>query len=190
MLPAKINVSDKIVNKKRRIFFALWPDENTRSKLIKVYDLSELSQLPGKKYQPDNLHLTLCFLGNVSDNQADCALKAAQLISFKSFEINLDCFGFFKKPKVLWMGSSGYSLALNSLHENLTAALSDCGFVLDDKAFTPHVALMRKLPRFDIDVDILAPTVAWRVDRFALVESVSFEGGVVYRPIKFFACQF
>jgi len=172
---------------KRRIFFALWPNEKVRLKIFEAYNNSGFSQLDGREFKLDNLHLTLYFLGNVTNEQFDSALNAAAKIEFKAFDLTLDYFDIFKKPKVLWMGCSVLPSALASLYENLGRVLSEYDFVLDSRTFTPHVTLMRKLKQYEFD--ITPPVINWRVNEFGLIESVVSENAVTYKPIKFFSCS-
>ena len=86
-----------------RLFFALWPDDAIRQQLVDAY-----ARIPGLKGQrdvlPNNLHVTLHFLGNVEASRVDCFRRQAEVISAHRFQLQLDRFGYFKKARVLWLG--------------------------------------------------------------------------------------
>ncbi len=171
--------------KTRRIFFALWPDDLTRQKLSESLSSSVISELHGHIFKAQNLHLTLHFLGNVSAETFNCVLTAAEKIQFSPFDLTLDCYGVFKRPKVFWMGVSNIPPALYKLYEDLGDALAVCDYQVEKRDFTPHVTLMRKIKRFDSGDKKIQP-VFWHIKQFALVESIQDKDGVIYKPVKFY----
>jgi len=171
---------------KKRIFFALWPEDDVRERLVKAFNLSSFSKQAGQKFQPHNLHLTLHFLGNVSEQKYICAMNAAQKLTFNSFELVLNKFDGFQKAKIFYMGMTDVPQGLVDLQSHLGEVLSVCNFQPESRVFTPHVTLMRKIKSFT--TENVADEINWQVKRFALVESLPVEGGVEYRPVKFFKC--
>ncbi len=129
-----------------------------------------------------NLHITLHFIGNVSEKQMACLHQAAQAISGDSFELTLDHYGYFSKPKVLWMGLKEMPAALKQLHNKLENAFLKCGYQSEKREYSPHVTLMRKLSTPG-DFSKFHP-VLWSVNNFVLVESVLVDGGVKYEVIE------
>jgi len=175
-----------LLNKKtKRLFFALWPDDKIRQRISQVFISSAQYKKDGRPFKTQNLHLTLHFLGDVSLEKYECMLAAAESVEFESFDLRLDYFDFFKKPRVFWMGASEVPTELLQLYNRLGEQLSICEYQIEARAFTPHVTLMRKINRFDIQ-DKPQP-VNWHVSQFALVESLPVRGGVVYKPVKFYS---
>ena len=168
----------------KRLFFALWPDESVRNEISQVFQSSVYSKADGQQYNLQNLHLTLYFLGSVSAEQYSCVIEAAEKVKFSDFTINLDKFGIFEKAKVFWLGVSDVPAELTQLHYDLEQVLSKCDYKGEDRVYTPHVTLMRKIKKFKIEEK--AGLVCWNVNRFALVESVSVNGSVLYKPVKFY----
>jgi len=169
---------------KKRIFFALWPEDEVREKLIKTFNSSGFSKQTGQKFKPENLHLTLHFLGNVSAQKYTCVMNAAEKLTFNSFELVLNKFDVFQKAKIFYMGMTDTPQGLVVLQSRLGEVLSGCDFQPESRIFTPHVTLVRKIKSFTIEN--VADEINWQVKRFALVESLPAEGGVEYRPVKFF----
>jgi len=174
----------------KRVFFALWPDDLVRHAVSDVYKTSiyadSLEQVRGGLiYNSQNLHLTLHFLGNLSPPELDCALRQAAKVNVEKFELLLDSFGCFEKPKVLWLGPNKIPHQLTELYAKMADALSVCHVRLESRPYQPHVTLMRKFKGFK---ETKVPhKVLWRVNQFALVESVSTDNGVEYRPLKFYS---
>lgn len=171
-------------NTQRRIFFALWPGDSVRNEINRVFKSAPQANLPGRHLNKNNLHLTLHFLGNVSLQQFDCVQRIAETITSKSFELRLDHFGSFTKARVLWTGPSVITEELSGLQYELGEVLKECEFTPEKRPFNPHVTLARKIKC----TEQLLPhePVIWSVNQFALVESISVEGGVEYRPLRFY----
>jgi RNA 2',3'-cyclic 3'-phosphodiesterase len=181
-----VSSRDNII-KSRRLFFALWPDDVVRHDII-----SRLKRLPqhamhAKKMQPDNLHLTLHFIGNVEDDMAACLHQAAQTLHCSPFALQLDTTGYFKPPQIFWMGCSQLPEGLRMLHQRLADALLPCGYQPESRPFTPHVTLLRKL--CDPGVAVAFQPVHWDVKSFSLIESLSTAEGVLYRPLENYLLQ-
>lgn len=168
----------------RRVFFALWPDNDVRLELVKAFNISGFSKLTGQNFRPDNLHLTLHFLGNVSEDKFNCIMDVAEQLESKPFELLLNKFSVFKKAKIFYMGMTDVPDALVSLQSQLGGLLRACDFQAESRTYTPHVTLKRKIQQYEISEK--PQEIFWHVEQFALVESVLVEGGVVYKPLKYF----
>jgi len=167
--------------KTHRLFFALWPPVQVRQPIVETF-----SQLPqsfkGRIIQPHNLHVTLHFIGSVADEVKDCMHEKAQSIQADSFAYALDCFGSFKRAKILWMGHQQLPDELEQLYQKLAVALEPCGYKSEKRVYTPHVTLMRKCTQsVDVQPDFSIP---WFVDEFVLVESYTGQYGVNYQVIE------
>jgi len=169
---------------RKRIFFALWPDNSVRESISGVLQKSIYSDALGQAHSSQNLHLTLHFLGNLDSAQISCALQQAGKVKADKFELILNGFGCFEKAKILWLGPKQVPLQLTELYKNLAESLGVCNVSLESRRFQPHVTLMRKFN--DFKASDIAQAVHWRVGKFALVESVSTANGVAYRPLQFF----
>ena len=161
-----------------RLFFALWPDDAIRQQLVDAY-----ARIPGLKGQrdvlPNNLHMTLHFLGNIEASRVDCFRRQAEVISAHRFQLQLDRFGYFKKARVLWLGCEQLPDELIQLHANLGASIQACDFQPELRPFHPHVTLARKLrhaPQF-----VPVKPIVWNLDKFVLIQSFTHAEGVEYR---------
>jgi 2'-5' RNA ligase len=93
-----------------------------------------------------NCHLTLKFLGAVEEPQID-AIGAAlerELSLFPRCTIHAKGLGVFpdaKRPRILWVGIEGKSLA--ALAEKVEAALAPLGYEREKRIFMPHLTIGR-----------------------------------------------
>ena len=170
-----------VKDKKRRLFFALWPSAKVRQSIAETA-APLLHGMDAGIIAPEDFHITLHFIGSVTDEEKDCLHQAARKVTFQPFGLSLDCFGFFDKARVFWMGMQAAPAELSRLHENLGEALSACDYQPDSRPYSPHVSLLRKARNSDINYQ--AFSINWHVDEFVLVESVSGPEGVNYKVIE------
>ena len=103
-------------------------------------------KIDAKPVELHNLHFTLQFLGEISDQQVLKVKKALNNIKFSNFAINLTGIGAFPKmkfPRVVWVGTDAHGgNELVNLANQVESALSSIGFS-SDKAFKPHITVFR-----------------------------------------------
>jgi len=95
---------------------------------------------------PDNLHITIWFLGEVDDERA-AKLKEVLLEPFRTaaFRVELKGLGAFPptgSPRAIWMGVKGHDAPVQ-VHQELSERLSSLGFEPERRAYSPHVTLAR-----------------------------------------------
>lgn len=163
-----------------RLFFALWPDESIRSQ-IDCY-LNNLPDEPGRLVPRYNWHMTLHFIGNTTFGDKNCLDSQARKVGAKPFELTLDHTGFFKRPKVFWLGCSHVPDVLIELQKNLGKEISCCDYQPETRYYFPHVTVARKVMQ-PPELSQMA-AIHWQVDRFVLIESVSESGGVRYQVLE------
>ncbi len=152
-----------------RLFFALWPDAPSRTALARLAE--DLAAVSGGRAVPlDKIHLTLAFLGEADDARTRDALHAAGRAAFEPVQVTLDCVGSFRGARVAWAGSRVTDAPLAAAQARLERALRASGFALEDRAFTPHVTLARRIARPVPRAPIAA--VGWTAAEMALVASV------------------
>lgn len=165
-----------------RCFFALWPDDEVRGQLAQLG--KDYLPKQARPMRPDNLHITLAFLGNIPPGSLDCFDKAASGISFSPFELIINELGYFPRPRVFWAGATETPEVLKTLYQDLNDAVQACGFEPDNRPFVPHVTLARHCPF--VRPPALATTITWPVNRFVLVQSHTYPEGVEYEVIREF----
>ncbi|HLH60377.1 MAG TPA: RNA 2',3'-cyclic phosphodiesterase [Ktedonobacteraceae bacterium] len=149
-----------------RTFIALELDESLRHLLDSVID-GLAHRLPGVRWvDPAGIHLTLAFLGELSDEQLAAAGRAAAVAAQQSrpFELclkDLGAFGSPRHPRVIWMGIEESSGNLVRLHSILHRELLQRGFEVDTRPFSPHLTLARvKQPLSPVELQTLQRLLA------------------------------
>lgn len=162
----------------RRLFLALWPGDAERRQLAEL-----AAAVAGRRRVRDaNLHLTLVFLG-ATDAARLAAYEAALTdLAVPSLELILDRYGYWPRPRILWLGSSHSPPELYELVAELHCRLRGCGFTPERRAFQAHITLARKFSGPAPTQPPAAP-IRWRVNEVALVESQSSPEGSRYRVL-------
>src|SRR5215468_1755806 len=107
---------------------------------------------PIRWVDPQGIHLTLAFLGDLTDEQVAKARQAAeataqQVTPFRFRLSHLGVFDSSQYPRVIWVGVNEHSGALLQLHSLLNQELEHRGFAVERRAFSPHLTLARiKIP--------------------------------------------
>ncbi len=165
----------------RRLFFALWPNDQIRHSIVEQFKRLP-TPLKGRVIQPHNLHITLHFVGSVNEDIQACMQTAAAKVAAERFTCKLDYFGHFSRSKTLWLGSQNTPVELTDLHHKLGAALADCGYSAEKRLFKPHISLIRKYTLTDsLEADF---SLTWPIDSFALIESHRDQHGANYQLIE------
>ena len=168
-----------MAERSHRLFFALWPDDGNRNDILSRFKYSQYYNKPGHVLALNQLHITLHFIGKVSQDEMKCMLTAATNVDAQGFSLRLNHFDYFTKAKVLCMGLQQNVAGLVDLHEKLACALQDCNYRAEKRIYTPHLTLMRKLPKPEVLTGF--EPVELFIKEFVLVESISSECGVTYK---------
>jgi 2'-5' RNA ligase len=126
----------------KRLFVSIeLPDSVTKQ-------LAELDpHLRGVRWlEPNQMHLTLAFLGNVAAETQEALSEKLTAISWKSFFLPLIGLGTFPSkgwPKIVWIGVGTGHPHLFQLHKRVQEALLAVGLEPDLRSFHPHVTLAR-----------------------------------------------
>lgn len=169
------------------MFFALWPDDLVRDQISRNLKSLNLEAGETRFIDSRNLHLTLHFIGNTSFAEMKCLDQQASLTRSSSFELVLDGSGYFRKPRVFWFGCRKPPKALFELQRSLGYQLNACAFMPEERPYSPHVTVARKLATAP-EVKSLTP-INWRIERFVLVKSTSIPTGVCYEVVESYALE-
>lgn len=114
-----------------------------------------------RKVDPENLHLTLVFLGDCPEPALDAAHDGFQALREQRFSLSLKGLGLFgkDKPRVAWAGVAP-SAELMHLQAKVETIARRAGCPLDARKFVPHVTLGRFQPPPPADAMRLERAVA------------------------------
>lgn len=132
-----------------RTFIAIGLPAEVRNSLARCQEmLGAAAARYAKWVNPEGIHLTLKFLGNVDDFKLpDLAEALRRSVSgLPSFRLSTGALGSFpspRNPRVVWVGLEGDLEALQTLHRAMEEALTPLGFPPEGRDFAPHLTLAR-----------------------------------------------
>jgi 2'-5' RNA ligase len=147
--------------------------------------------------KPENIHLTVVFMGNVRDEHLEPVADAVDEVcrGFGPFEISLLGAGVFSSrryPRILWIGLAGDLERMSDFRDGLQSGLMAFGIKQERRRFRPHLTLGRfrkgTRPGSQLDdilskyKDLTSPVCAVR--ELAMFKSDLKPGGAVYSKLK------
>jgi 2'-5' RNA ligase len=165
-----------------RLFIAVNFNDETRARLLALRDTLRSRSKRGNFSLPENLHLTLAFLGECDAKQTAVVKNIMTAVKFEPFKIMINQVGLFKRGGTdIWWAGAAASEPLISIQRDLTNRLTDAGFTLDKRKYNPHITLGR-------EVVTDAPT--WEIEPFGetvtsidLMKSERINGKLTYTAI-------
>lgn len=178
-MTAPHNSTDRVPSPEQpslRLFFALWPDQETRTALAALQ-----SRVPGRRIRPGNLHVTLAFLGMQPAALLPTLRAILASLPPPDFLLEVDRIGYFARRRIAWAGTHRAPDALSALHRDLVRALLQEGIAFDQRSsFVPHITLARDAAA---PPDLPFGPIRWRVGQVALVQSSTTAEGAAYRVL-------
>ncbi len=180
-----------------RLFTAVEISDSIRARLVEIQ-----RDLPGKLklVEPENIHVTLKFLGEVPETRAaevQGALKGLEVPAFEAEAKGVGVFPSPGNPRVLWAGVDRGAAEFVALSREADRLLAPLGFPRE-KRFVPHTTLARvkfmdgaARARFRALLEAHRETVfgEWRVESVVLKRSVLTPPGPVYSNIEKFSLK-
>ena len=126
-----------------RAFVAI--EVNNQNVLNSIYQVQSELNIEAKPVELHNMHFTVQFLGEISEEMVRKISDALNSIEFSAFSISFVGIGVFPKPsfpRVIWIGTDDGVNELEKLAEMIRTKLSQLGF-RPDKKFKPHVTIFR-----------------------------------------------
>ena len=184
-----------------RAFIAIDLPESVKSFLSEAQEALKLYGFRVKWVRPQNIHLTLKFLGDTATADTDKIVAAMALAARNCPVVSLAAKGVgvfpdVRRPRVIWAGLDGQLEVLANLQQTLDAHLADLGFPGETRAFKSHLTLGR------VKGKIAAAGMKAAIDKLKGLESGSFEinqfilfkselrpSGAVYTRVQAIALQ-
>jgi len=153
-------------------------------------------QFPFVKWvDPEGIHLTLKFLGNVASPKVSEIVKALSKAAQRTSVIHLQMGGLgvfpnWQRPQVVWVGIRGEIEKLATLQRNIDTALTPLGFPPESRGFTAHLTLGRLRERVFPDerrkfgewvrATKFETKAAFKVNSLSLIKSQLTPSGAIY----------
>jgi len=134
-----------------RVFIAIDIGEEIRAALgdlqQQLQSKVDIKKSDVKWVEPNNIHLTLKFLGEIKDEKVAEVCNVTEDVAgrYKSFELDVETVGSFggRSARVLWVGVGQGSDDLLRLQEDLDQQLASAGWLQETRKFTGHLTLCR-----------------------------------------------
>lgn len=146
-----------------------------------------------KLVEPENIHLTVKFLGDLEEPQIQEVSRVIEEISFDPFKFTVQGVGVFpniRRPATIWAGITEGISELVEVFGLVNEGLDKLGFERDRRRFQPHLTIARvrggenrdKLVERLLEVeDYMFGSV--KVDRVTLKKSVLTRSGPIYSTL-------
>ncbi len=179
-----------------RIFIALDIPADVRAGLKKYMESARLLAPEARWARVEGLHVTLKFVGEVSETRIEEMKTALAAVKAVPFAVHFAGVGFFpnaKAARVFWAGVDGGD-ALPYLASTIDAALEKRGFPRETKPYRPHLTLARTSTR---PLHELQPLLAepqpqfgtMTAREFFLYQSQPQKGGSKYTKLERFGLE-
>jgi 2'-5' RNA ligase len=166
--------------KPRRLFFALWPNDAERAQIVSIAD--QVQSRHASRIITTNLHITLAFLGSVSESQYLQLCQMAGQLRCAPLSLRLDRIELWQRAGIICLLPEQVGAELLALRQALDSGLASCGLPPEQRPYCPHVSLFRNA-RDCAPLEAIEPVI-WRASEFCLVQSGTHLGGVEYRVLQ------
>lgn len=180
-----------------RAFIAVPLPPELRDKLGKI-SLYLRDNCPGVKWvSPENIHLTLKFLGEVKEDRLSRINKLLDEVVDKHGVIQAEvggigCFPNLRRPRVIWVGVKDQRKRLELLARDIEEKLAQLGFKREKRKFSGHLTLGRVKKRSSGLLDLEATfrragaesLGSLKIDMILLLKSTLTPRGAVYDTIS------
>ena len=163
------------------------------AKFREVRMVLEAARADIKFVEPENVHLTLKFLGEIEPSLVEQVSHVVKETSFQPFSAKIERVGVFpnlRRPRVVWAGITEGVPQLAEIWSDVDEKLSQLGFERERRRFSPHITIGRVRSGRNRDnlvqeISSLSDHVfgSLRVDRIKLKKSVLTPSGPVYTTL-------
>jgi 2'-5' RNA ligase len=134
-----------------RVFIAIDIDDKIRKAIADVQKQLnakvDIKKSDAKWVEPENIHLTLKFLGEISDEQLEEVKEITNTVAHahQKFNLDIESVGSFggRSAKVVWIGASKGTDELLALQKDLDEQLTLADFPSEDREFSAHLTICR-----------------------------------------------
>ena len=170
-----------------RLFIAINFNDEVKRRILDVQARLRAQSIKGNFTRPENLHLTLAFLGETPESKLSAVSKIIEGIKSSPFELSFKRTGYFthSRKELWWIGAEKNSpevLLLENIHRQFIDQLPKAGVPVDERAFNVHITIGREVKHSSpITLDCSEITV--KVDRISLMKSENVRGILTYTEL-------
>lgn len=132
-----------------RAFIAIELPDSVKAAISRIQaDVRRDEHASVKWVNPDGVHLTLKFLGNIDPELIPAIGRAMSQAAAGLGPVRLElsrvgAFPNLRAPRVVWVGLEGDISTLQVLYKQIEDRLAELGFPPEGRAFSPHLTLGR-----------------------------------------------
>jgi 2'-5' RNA ligase len=162
-----------------RVFIAIRFTQAFKEPIFEAQDALRDNGVRGNFTLPEDLHLTLAFIGET--DRVDDIKAAVKEVVFEPFEIKTGRLGCFNgRSKVIWLGIDGEK-KLKAITAELRKNLDIRGIDYAEGRFQPHITLVRQPSDMPLDIDIESANMT--VKEISVMKSERISGRLVYTAL-------
>lgn len=162
-----------------RIFIAIRFSDVFRSSILDAQDGLKEYGVRGNYTQPENLHLTLAFIGETE--RVEEIKAAVDAVKFEPFVIRTGKMGCFNgRSRVVWLGIEGED-KVKAIAQQLRRNLDQRGIDYAKGKFSPHITLVRQPSEMPLDIDVESESMT--VSKIYVMKSERINGRLVYTAL-------
>jgi len=172
----------------KRVFISIELPEEIKKEILKIQkEIDVLGLVKGKFIEFENLHLTLKFLGEISDSEIRAIKERLSKLKFKTFELEFDNLGVFSEQfiRIIWVGvKKGIVFDLQKVIDSILEDIFP-----REHRFMGHITIARpkRVEQKNMFLDELKkikfPKIKFSVDKIHLRESNLFPEGAQYKNL-------
>lgn len=171
-----------------RLFIAINFDEHVKDDITNILENIKKYTKQGKLISKDHMHLTLEFLGEISEERVKDIISAMQLLDAATFTLFLSELGYFKRNdgNIYWFGITE-NKDLMDMQAGLHNFLMERGFKLEERDYKPHLTIGRKIKLVNTfnsnELKESISKIQFNVNSIDLMKSENINGKLVYTAI-------
>lgn len=184
-----------------RAFIAISLPQQIINTLSKLQSELKNTGADVKWVEPENIHLTLKFLGEIDEGVKDCVANAIREVASlnPAFKANISSFGAFPKidyPRVIWVGLGAGDSESKKIAKEIEEKLTKIGIPAEERDFTSHITLGRvrspknrfklvqELKKLESESSQRLSGLEFEVNAVSLYKSSLSQGGPVYEALQ------
>lgn len=163
-----------------RFFFALMPEQKTIDELNQVVRFIK-PITKEKVVGNEKLHLTLRYMGPVTDEIIGSIIDSIERVQISSFTLRLVKFEYWEKAEVTVLVPDNIPNELTELFETLEQICVGNGLSNESRSFKPHVTVIKKSLLHNSKNK--PGMIFWKINDFVLLHSQTIKGILTYTEI-------
>ena len=170
-----------------RLFIAVNFSDEVKRRILDVQARLRAQSIKGNFTRPENLHLTLAFLGETPEGKLSAVSGIIEGVKSSPFEISFKRTGCFthSHKELWWIGAEKNSPAvmlLENIHRQLIDQLLKAGISVDERPFNAHITIGREV-KHPSPIILDCPEITVKVAKISLMKSESIRGLLTYTEV-------